>query len=80
MSMPMDWMWQMMWLWALLVWVLVVVAIVGGVVLIVRAVRGQGGSSPHRDHADALRILEQRFARGEIDRDEFEERRRTLRS
>ena len=33
--------------------------------------------SPSRDRA--LEILEERFARGEIDHDEFEARRRTLR-
>ncbi|MFQ5959248.1 MAG: SHOCT domain-containing protein [Alphaproteobacteria bacterium] len=33
--------------------------------------RGRRGSS-------ALDILEERFARGEIDRDEFDERKRTL--
>lgn len=36
---------------------------------------------PHgtREHREAaLRILEERYARGEIGRDEFEERRRTL--
>jgi putative membrane protein len=48
---------------------------VGVVFLIVRAVRGGGrpqGSS-------ALSVLEERYARGEIDRDEFFERRRVLR-
>lgn len=30
------------------------------------------------DDRSALRVLEERFARGEIDRDEFEERRRVL--
>jgi len=78
MPMPMDWMWQTMGLWMLLAWVLIIAAIVAGVVLIVRAVRGPAGDNPERGHTHALRILEERFARGEIDRDEFEERRRAL--
>jgi putative membrane protein len=33
---------------------------------------------PGRDHNEALRILNERFARGEIDRDEYQQRRTTL--
>jgi putative membrane protein len=62
-------------LWTLLLLLLVV----GGVWLAVRAFRDDGGSGADGD-SSALRILEDRFARGEIDRDEFDERRRTLRS
>ena len=59
-------------------WLLFVAVLMVGVVLLVRALgeRGRSGES----ESSALRILEERFARGEIDRDEFEERRRTLRS
>jgi putative membrane protein len=49
---------------------------VGVVFLIVRAVR-RGGGPPQG--SSALRVLEERYARGEIDRDEFFERRRVLR-
>lgn len=54
----------------------------GLILLIVLAVRWLGGSSrsdaatPSR--RSALEILEERFARGEIDKEEFEERRRLL--
>jgi putative membrane protein len=54
-------------------WTLVVVIIVG----LLRSGRGPagppGGSSP-----GSLRILEERYARGEIDREEFLERRAVL--
>jgi putative membrane protein len=45
------------------------------VVLVVRVLR----SGPARTRpSSALRVLEERYARGEIDRDEFFERRRVL--
>lgn len=59
---------------------LVVAVIVGVVVLVMR---GMGGSTHgHAGHATprkaALDILKERYARGEIDKDEYEERRRVL--
>jgi len=68
---------MMGWGSALALWLLVLLAIVAGVVWLVRTLVDrptQNGSTNF-----AIRILEERFARGEIDRDEFEERRRTLR-
>jgi putative membrane protein len=56
-----------------LAWVAFWVAVV---FLIVRAVR-RGGARPQG--SSALRVLEERYARGEIDRDEFFERRSVLR-
>jgi putative membrane protein len=54
----------------LLFWTLVIV----GIVLLVRFIwdRTAGG------HSDALSILQERFARGEINREEYEERRNIL--
>lgn len=57
--------------------------IVGGLYLLVRAVggghtRSSGDSGEARPSSKAAAILEERFARGEIDRDELEERRRAL--
>jgi putative membrane protein len=48
------------------------------IVLVVNAVRRTRYSGSSRS-SDALSILEQRYARGEMDRDEFLERRRVLR-
>ena len=56
----------------------------GLIVLIVVAVRWLGAGSSHSGQApgtsqkSALVILEERFARGEIDKEEYEERRRVL--
>jgi putative membrane protein len=72
--------WGMMSGW-LLLWSLLVVVVVL-VVLMVRALRSPPGPRSEGTSArpSALEILEERFARGEIDRQEFEERRRSLRS
>ncbi len=51
--------------------------IVVGVVLVVRSF--SHGQAPTRSNGSrALDILDERFARGEIDQQEYEERRRTL--
>lgn len=54
----------------------------GPVLLIVLLVRGFGSTGSHRDEKrrgpDAEEILAERFARGEISDDEFEQRRRVL--
>lgn len=59
-------------LWMLLFW--------GGVIaLVVWAVRATSdGGRRDDDGKRALHILEERFARGEIDREEFEQRRSIL--
>ncbi len=49
-----------------------------GIVLLVRG--SAAPSEPRRERSRALEILDERFARGEIDREEYEERRRVLES
>jgi putative membrane protein len=48
------------------------------VVWLVRTTRPFPGKDDGRDRSNALAILEERFARGEIDREEFEQRRAAL--
>ncbi len=56
--------------------ILVLAAVIAAVVLLVRWAGGSGQAIvPHRTPLD---ILKERFARGEIDKDEFEERRRVI--
>lgn len=69
-----GWGWWMLigWIWMIVFWGLIiwaVFAIVG---------RLGGGSGQERNRSNAISILEERFARGEINREEFEEMKRTL--
>ena len=57
--------------------IVVIAAIVGVIVLVVRWL-GAGPSRRPATERTALDILEERFARGEIDAQEFQDRRRTL--
>jgi len=62
------------------IWMIVVIgAIVAVVVLVVRWLGGSGPSAPVNGPARTpIDILKERFARGEIEKEEFEERRRLL--
>ena len=57
-----------------LFWILVIAALAWLVVALVR-----GSSDRESKSKSAIEILEERFARGEIDRDEFEPKREALR-
>lgn len=52
--------------------------IVVGVAFIIRSFSGGGSTATRPDSKRALEILDERFARGEIDQEEYEERRRIL--
>ena len=62
------------WFWMIGGWVVMVLAIVAGSWLIGRSIRP---ASPGR--ATPLDILQERFARGEIDREAYESARQVLR-
>ncbi|MGH8872995.1 MAG: SHOCT domain-containing protein [Acidimicrobiia bacterium] len=64
---------MMGWAW-LLAWLLFLAVLVVGIVFLVRSLSDRGDRGGSR----AMAILEERFARGEIDLDEFDERKRTL--
>lgn len=67
----------------MLLWAVFLAAIVVGAILLVRAFwRSADSSAAVASDAEppALRVLEERFARGEIDHDEFERRREVLRT
>jgi putative membrane protein len=64
----------------ILIWVVIIAA----VVLLVRALMGgqwgggQTGQTGGSSRSSARQVLDERFARGEIERDEYEEKRRLL--
>jgi putative membrane protein len=77
----MPWGGGMGWFMGPILMIVLLVAAVAGAVVLVRWLGGANGSP--RDHAasadrSALRILEERFARGEIDEEEFRRRREAL--
>jgi putative membrane protein len=64
-----------------LFFILVLALVIAAAVLLVRWLAGPGqGAAPHQlpTARTPLDILKERFARGEIDKDEFEERRSVL--
>ena len=62
----------------MLIWPLFLGLIVVGVILLVRSLSDGGRTARRQEGNQALDILDERFARGEIDQKEYEERRRTL--
>lgn len=64
--------------WMVLLMVSFLTLVVVGVALLIRSSSGGGQSGPGRQTRESLEILDARFARGEIDKDEYEERRRIL--
>lgn len=77
-----PWEWHFAWSggkWGLLLLLIAMILfwgiMIGGVTLVVRLILSLGRD---RKSADALAILKQRYARGEIDRDEYERMRKEL--
>jgi len=63
----------MMWIF----WVLIIVALIW---LIAFAARSRSASGPPGHDKSALEILKERYARGEIDHEEFEQKKQDLNS
>ncbi len=67
--------------WVAMAFVMVVfwAIVVAAIIALVRTDRGHGAGPSARPPDDATRILDERFARGEIDADEYTRRRDLLR-
>lgn len=59
-------------------WLLFLALVVVGVVLVVRSFSGRGRTADRSSDGRALDILDERFARGELDQKDYDERRRIL--
>ena len=70
------WYWHQMGIWG---WLMMLAFWAVVVLLIMWAVRS-ATTPQQRDENSALRILDERLARGDIDREEYEERRKILAS
>ncbi len=75
--------WHYGWGWGHMIFgsLLMIVFLAGVILLVVLMVRWLGGPStgaPGERRKTPLEILQERFARGEIDKDEYEERKRRL--
>ena len=68
--------WGGMGLGMILFWGLFVVVIV----VLLRAFMGGGATAERRQEKPALDVVKERYARGEIDREEFEQKKRDLSS
>lgn len=55
--------------WAMVIW---------GIVSLIRWFAAMAGSNPTHQGASALEILKQRYARGEINKEEFEQKKKDL--
>jgi len=78
---PHMWGWSWGWggmIFGPLMMILFVVVIAGAVALVIRWAGLGGAPGHHERHGYARHILDERYARGEIDKAEYEEKRRSL--
>lgn len=69
-----GWMMGPGWIIMILFWVLIVL----GIIALVRWLGSGGGNHRHESRPTPVEILKERYARGEINRDEYEQKRLDL--
>lgn len=62
----------------MIIWIVVLIAIVALVVWLVRSLVGHGANHLPRPRSSGLEVLEERYARGEINRDEYLQKRKDI--
>jgi putative membrane protein len=62
----------------MVVWVIILIAIIVGIIWLVRSLAATGGQYGPPRRSAGLDVLEERYARGEINRDEYLEKKRDL--
>lgn len=62
----------------MIIWLLLLVVIVVAVIWLVRSTTQGGGREPPPRRSAGLDVLEERYARGEVDRDEYLQKKRDL--
>lgn len=62
------------WIFTIIFWVLIVWAIVA----FVRAISGKSGDWMKNEEDSAMKILKDRYAKGEIDKEEFEQKKKDI--
>jgi len=61
-----------------IIWILLIVVVIWAIKVAVGGKSGTNNASSSADSPSALEILKQRYARGEIDHDEYEQKRKDL--
>ena len=62
----------------IIIWVVVLIAIIGGVIWLVRLMGGAGAAASRPHRSPGLDVLEERYARGEINRDEYLQKKKDI--
>lgn len=62
----------------MIIWLVILIAIIAGVVWLVRSMAGSAGQHLPPRRVSGLDVLEERYARGEINRDEYLEKKRDI--
>lgn len=65
-------------LFGMIIWIVVLIAVVAIVIWLVRSVIGHGVDHVPPRRSSGLDVLEERYARGEIDRDEYLQKRKDI--
>ena len=65
-------------IWMFINMIFWILAIIGIVFLVIWVVRRAGGSEPGKSEESALDILKKRYARGEITKEEYEEKKQDI--